>query len=797
MSELLARAAQLLEAALERPASARAGYVERECEGDEALCREVLSLLAVAPSGDAWLGDLAERVGDALTAGPQSGGGGAQSVTLSAGERVGAWRIDGPLGAGGMGEVYLASRADGRYEQRVALKTLRERLDSQAARSFERERERLARLTHAGISRIIDAGETPDGRPFMAMEYVDGERIDRWCQRRGLDLAARLRLLEQLCSAVAHAHGRLILHRDIKASNVLVDSAGKVRLIDFGISALLEEGEMSRGSSAPLTIASAAPEQLQGGVVSAQTDVFAIGLLAYQLLADRAPRRESNGSLQLDRQALPRRDLMAVIERATAYAPADRYPSADALREDFLALVEHRPIGLLRGDFAYRLSCTLRRFPLATALAATACLALLVGTVVSLQFADRAGREASRANQALEQARFYLDRAQVNASTQSAYADALQRLFGDEGDEDRMRGILLQHAAQAHEQHAQAPERAAEIAYAIGRHFVDRNDYATSLKVLEPWLQEGYGNDYLLTQGRLNQALAYRYTGQTEAAIALFERVDEAFSGTRDEHSLWHLLVIVQQAELLATRERWLAALSLLQSVVEGVQDPQTEMFCWTYIETFQKRLGNFDAAYEAAGKAVAVFERNPLLQLHGRVNTRSMLASYEIYHTGDFAAAQAHIRQALEDAKLAGEQGAVAELLYLRGELALFQERLQEAQDFFRRSRALELQYFPIDIGGSTALVETLAQAGAFEEARGELDALSQRLEELRPGRPPHPRVTLAQAFLAAHGGDIELARDVLAEAGFTQELAATSVVGMARVRRLLAMGVAVPTGK
>lgn len=627
----------------------------------------------------------------------------------------------------------------------------------------------------------------------MVMEYVDGKAIDKWCRDNDVDARTRLRMLVQLCAAVAHAHARLVLHRDIKASNVLVDSNGDVRLIDFGISALTNE-ERSAEAGGPLTVATAAPEQLAGEGVSSQTDVFAIGLLAHQLLAGRLPARSADRGVVLDPSTLRAREVVSVLERATRLVPEDRYASADALSEDFLALLEHRPVSPLRRDLLYRLRSTLRRYPVASALAATASLALVVGAAVSMVLADRAATEAARARDALAEARFYLERAELTAATQSAYSDALQRMFGDEADEPRMRRILIDHAHQALAQYKADPARAAQIAYAVGRHFVDRNDYAAGLEVLEPWLTQGYGHPHLLRQGRLNQALAYRYTERHEEALALFNEVDQAFMATPDQGSVDHLVAIVQRAELLSTREAWSSALSVLKDAVAQTDDAHTEMFCWAYIDAFEKRLGNFAVAYEAARRAVAVFERHPLLELHGRVNTRSMLASYEIYYTSDYDAAVRHIEQALADAEVAGETGAIAELIYLRGESALFQGELEETQRLYRRPRAMELEYFPVDVGGTTSLVEALAEAGELPEAERELDQLAKRMDELRPGGSRHPRITLARARLAAARDGAAAAQDTLAQAGFTRSFAATSIVGMARVKRLEALGVEVP---
>src|ERR1700735_3532764 len=203
---------------------------------------------------------------------------------------IGAWRITQLIGHGGMGEVYEAVRALGDFEQRVAIKVLQTEAAAQLER-FQAERQILARLEHAGIARLYDGGVVPDGRPFMVIEYVDGLPITDFCARRLSGLRERLALFVSVCEAVAYAHRNLVVHRDLKPSNILVTVAGEVKLLDFGIAKLLDTDRphLPRAALAPLTPICAAPEQLTGGPVTTATDVYALGLLLFELLAGSHP----------------------------------------------------------------------------------------------------------------------------------------------------------------------------------------------------------------------------------------------------------------------------------------------------------------------------------------------------------------------------------------------------------------------------------------------------------------------------------------------------------------------------
>lgn len=257
-----------------------------------------------------------------------------QAPELQPGDRLGAWLLGEPLGEGGMGLVFSAERDDGHYRQRAAVKLLRGWSGQEGLARLARERQILASLNHPHIARLLDGGSTPAGRPYLVMEFVDGQAIDAFATGRGLDLEARLRLFDAVCDAVAHAHAQLVIHCDIKPGNVLVNTAGQVRLLDFGIAQLAGQGDDEAFSPAA-TPGFAPPEQLAGARPTAAWDVFALGRLLERLCAAQAGRRAA--------------ELQAVISRACDPDPARRYAGVPSLREELQRLHRHEPLAALRG----------------------------------------------------------------------------------------------------------------------------------------------------------------------------------------------------------------------------------------------------------------------------------------------------------------------------------------------------------------------------------------------------------------------------------------------------------------
>ena len=250
----------------------------------------------------------AERRADA--AGFLVGGAAASQPLLhaAAGQRLGPWALQQLIGEGGMGQVWLAQRSDGLYQGQAAVKLLQSgRGGPLADARFAREGELLARLQHPHIARLLDAGHADGGPRWLVLEFVQGQRIDRWCDQRQLTVQARLRLFLQLCQAVSFAHANLVVHRDLKPANVLVTDDGQVKLLDFGVAKLLadepEAAELTRAGAAALTPEYASPEQLSGQPVSTASDVYALGVLLYLLLAGRRPHgSDASTPLQLARE---------------------------------------------------------------------------------------------------------------------------------------------------------------------------------------------------------------------------------------------------------------------------------------------------------------------------------------------------------------------------------------------------------------------------------------------------------------------------------------------------------------
>jgi serine/threonine protein kinase/Tfp pilus assembly protein PilF len=332
------------------------------------------------------------------------------------GEQLGAWRLVRTLGEGGMGRVFLAERADGAYQQQAAIKLVRLGLGADAVAGFTRERQILAGLDHPHIARLLDGGQSAQGWPFLVMEYVEGEPIDRWCERLALNLDARLALLQALCEAVAYAHRSLVIHCDLKPSNVLVDGDGRLRLLDFGIAHI--EGQHDQGAAGH-TPGYASPEQTAGQPPTVASDVFSLGCLLATLLRTlpQPPRRGR------------RAELAAIVARATAPQPGDRYPDVMALQRDLHRFQAHLPVQAMGGQRRYVAAKLLRRrWPWWLAGSA----ALLAASL----FTWRLALERDRAQAAQQQA-------QEEARTAREVSDFMANLFSDADSHARARAAEM------------------------------------------------------------------------------------------------------------------------------------------------------------------------------------------------------------------------------------------------------------------------------------------------------------------------------------------------------------------
>ena len=384
---------------------------------------------------------------------------------------VGAYRLLRPIGSGGMAEVWLAERADGAFERRVAIKLLF-RQPSRAHREglaerFRRERDILASLDHPNIASLHDAGVTPEGQPWLALEYVEGEPIVAWCDRKLLSIEERVTLFQHVLAAVEFAHANLVIHRDLKPSNILVTERGEVRLLDFGISKLLErdskelkETELTRASGRPLTPEYASPEQLANRPLTVASDVYSLGVVLYELLVGVRPHGGdswSAGRLELakldsDAEAPSRRpipddvaasrrskptevrkalrpDLDAILLKALNRSTAERYESVAAFRADLERWERHEPVSAVAPGSSYRLARFARRHRLGVAVGGLVVVVLTAAATIAGTETFRAQQEASRALAAKD---FLLDmfRLANPAQTQGGDVSAARLLDG-------------------------------------------------------------------------------------------------------------------------------------------------------------------------------------------------------------------------------------------------------------------------------------------------------------------------------------------------------------------------------
>ena len=392
--EAFRRADALFDRALDLQPHERAAFVARACGEDSELRETVERLLLAHVRADGFLSEPAAQIAGPLFV---AAGDAFDAVSATPPERVGAYRIVHELGRGGMGTVYLAERDDDqKFRQRVALKVVRGALaGGWIVERFLGERRILASLEHPHVARLFDGGTTPDGTPWFAMEYIEGEPLDRYCSQQDLPLELRLRLFRDVCEAVSYAHARGVVHRDLKPSNILVTRAGEAKLLDFGIAKLLDAGDdggapRTRTGMQLMTPEYAAPEQVRGAPVTAASDVYSLGMLLYELVVGERPYRTAGLSLgDIERlvsetepmrpsTAMRRRgfradstgDLDTIILQALQKDPARRYVSAAELLDDLVRHAEGRPILARPDTLTYRLRKFVGRHPVETLAAA-------------------------------------------------------------------------------------------------------------------------------------------------------------------------------------------------------------------------------------------------------------------------------------------------------------------------------------------------------------------------------------------------------------------------------------------
>ncbi len=610
------------------------------------------------------------------------------------GETVGAYTVERELGQGGMGSVWLARRTDGRFEGFVAIKFLNAGLMARGgAERFAREGSILARLAHPNIARLLDAGVAGGGaRPYLVLEYIDGLPIDRHCDDKALDLAARVRLFLDVLAAVAHAHNRLILHRDLKPSNILVTAAGEVKLLDFGIAKLIDDAgaaasatEITQAAGRAFTLQYAAPEQLQGGDVTTATDVYALGVLLYVLLGGTHPtasgtnapldqmraviemeprrlsdavlRRGVGGSASSKLARNLRGDLDNIVARALKKAPAERYANAALLADDLRRYLSDEPVAARPDAMAYVFAKFVRRHRLGVAAGAVVATALTIGIGVALWEANEAKRQRVQAEGLIE---FMLG--------------DLRKKLQPVGRLDALDAVgtqaLAYYAAQdAGRLDADSLGRRARALHLIGEIAERRGSLDEALRVFQraadstAELMTRYPRDgqRIFDHAQSVYWVGYvaRQRGQAADAEASFRKYQELAQQLTqlDPNNLdWRIerayasvnLGVVYLESMRS--ERALKAFVDTRDAWAGIVDVRPEHHLdlsktWGWIAKAREALGDFDGAVEAQRTKVAVLGKVPDAGMNSSVRRLLANASYELGRLqlalGQYAAAK------------------------------------------------------------------------------------------------------------------------------------------------------------
>lgn len=557
---------ELFEHAIEMAPAQREAYLRAACGDDSALQAEVQAMLD-ADTGDDALGDLSARAKDLLA----SDGEPAADPRWT-GARLGPWRLLREVGRGGMGAVWLAERCDGAYAGHAAIKLMRAGSDADdLAQRFRAERQILAQLDHPNMARLIDAGQSTDGVPYLAMEYVDGEPLATWCDRRRLTIEERIRLLRSVADAVAHAHQRLIVHRDLKPSNVLVTAEGRVRLLDFGIAKLLGDDSAATGTGLQLfTPEYAAPEQIRGEPPTTAVDVYALGVMLFELLCGQRPYQIDTPSSQaLTRavleqepqrpsQALTRRqladpealalkrrtttqrlrqrlrgDLDAIALKALRKAPSARYASVHALIADLDAWLERRPVEARRGHWSYIIARWLQRHALVAALAGAAVASLLVGLGGALWQAREANAQRALAEAARRSAEAERSAAQTQAKRAESTVNFLTEVFAKadpgstDGAEVTARDLLSAGEREMAADSELDPSSRIALTVAIARAYMGLGDDERMLQLmrsLQPDLDRA--DPRTAIDGLINLGVALNRNGDRSGAFETFKAAE-------------------------------------------------------------------------------------------------------------------------------------------------------------------------------------------------------------------------------------------------------------------------------
>lgn len=693
----------LLDRLLDLTDAERLAYLARDSATDPAVKAEVESLLRAALSaGDFLMPRRDSRAEEILE-------------DIGPGTRLGAWRITARVGRGGMGEVFEAKRIERDFEQRVAIKVLQREAIAQLER-FQVERRILARLDHPGIARLLDGGTTPDGRPYMVMDYVAGRPITDYCDGIGAPLEDRLQLFIQVCDAVAYAHSHLIVHRDLKPSNIFVTANGQVKLLDFGIAKLLgsEDSSLTVAAHVLLTPLWAAPEQLLGQSVTTATDTFALGLLLFQLLTgthawpgsgtpivramrtmlERVAPRASDVADASIRSGTPspvapariRGDLDAIVAKALREEPQLRYTTAASLKLDVERFLHAEPVEARAGTRLYVLGRTLRRHWLGAAGLTVVLLSLAVGFGVAEWQARRAAieRDIARRDAAREEAvRYSLTRLFRTAITEEAGKPATAKTMIDSSAQRVLR------------EYRDQPRLAGQLVLTLADLYGALEDVEGAGSLLEGFLADAHAADAgVIADARQKLANIEFLRGNVPRSNALLEQAEKYWAQVPQAYREERLQGLGTRARIQRAQGDIDGAIRTSRAAIaerialSGRNNRETAVLYNSLAITLMSanRLDEALAAYE---ETVKIYRA---VGMGDGLDTQIILANIGTLElrTGHLEAAEQQLKSAFErERELAGDSAAVAaamgyygRVLYIRNESAAAVPVLQKAAE-------------------------------------------------------------------------------------------------------------------
>lgn len=707
---------------------------------------------------------------------------------LAPGTRIGRWQVESLLGRGGMGEVYLVARTGADFEQRAALKLML-RMESEEERArFAAERRILARLEHPSIARLLDGSEY-QGTPYAVMEYVDGQPLTDYA--RGLPLRERLQLVLQACEAVGHAHRHLVVHRDLKPGNILVNAQGQLKLLDFGIAKHLAHNPDGPVDATQVIRASpdyCAPEQLDGGAISTATDVYALGVILFELLTGERPwqlggmplmraferlsqQEPPRASSRVDRATarMLRGDLDNIVHKALQASPAQRYRNTDELADDIRAHLAQRPVKARKPTLAYVWLRAFRRHRLAFVLAGVALLSLAAGMAGVIM----KGREA-----AIE--RDHAQREVVRNDAVRRYMMLMFRSAGELQGEDEMtaRDVLSRAAAQVDDEFGSDPAAYADISLALSELFFQLNDYTGARPLLERLVDSGsrVGADVRAMALHDLAQINFREGRPGEAADLLAQA--QAFWTAEPERYHSELL----DSRLLQSQlERTRGDMALALQTLEDALPLRIELSGPEHRET-AVLVNNLGIAYFEAGQledAASQFQR-----AHGLWRALGQDRSADALNTlNNWAAAEARLSRPEQAVELMEEALALRRDLYgpSAAMAALMNNLGKTLGQLGRHAEAIPLLREAIEMGrlhaggdtgavamsASLGLADALAESGQPTQAREVLDDVGPRILDAHGDHHAlSAMLEISRARTHRAEGDFNLAHAALARA-------------------------------